>query len=120
MDFHAATGPGGGAAALQVDQGDEKSMTFKTLVPGLYVYCRVLPYSCREDERIDPAEGSSHRAPARARFRTADKIALRDNTDQFPRLVDHREPTQWFSSMTLAASTAESAAPTVITFLVII
>jgi len=27
-------------------------------------------------------------APARARFRTADKIALRDNTDQFPRLVD--------------------------------
>jgi len=68
VDFDAATGPGGGAAALQVDPGDKKSMTFKTLVPGLYVYRRVLPYSCREDERIDPAEGSSHRAPARARF----------------------------------------------------
>jgi nitrite reductase (NO-forming) len=38
VDFHAATGPGGGAAALQVDPGDEKSMTFKTLIPGLYVY----------------------------------------------------------------------------------
>jgi nitrite reductase (NO-forming) len=38
VDFHAATGPGGGAAALQVDPGDEKSMTFKVLVPGLYVY----------------------------------------------------------------------------------
>jgi nitrite reductase (NO-forming) len=38
VDFHAATGPGGGAAALQVDPGDEKSMTFKALVPGLYVY----------------------------------------------------------------------------------
>ena len=38
VDFHAATGPGGGAAALQVDPGDEKSMTFKALKPGLYVY----------------------------------------------------------------------------------
>ena len=38
VDFHAATGPGGGAAALQVDPGGEKSMTFKALVPGLYVY----------------------------------------------------------------------------------
>lgn len=38
VDFHAATGPGGGAAALQVDPGDEKSMRWKALVPGLYVY----------------------------------------------------------------------------------
>jgi nitrite reductase (NO-forming) len=38
VDFHATTGPGGGAAALQVDPGKEKSMTWKALVPGLYVY----------------------------------------------------------------------------------
>ncbi|MGB3272613.1 MAG: copper-containing nitrite reductase [Xanthobacteraceae bacterium] len=38
VDFHAATGPGGGAAALQVDPGKEKSMSFKALIPGLYVY----------------------------------------------------------------------------------
>ncbi len=38
VDFHAATGPGGGAAALQVNPGDGKSMSFKALVPGLYVY----------------------------------------------------------------------------------
>ncbi len=38
VDFHAATGPGGGAASLQVDPGDEKSMTWKALTPGLYVY----------------------------------------------------------------------------------
>ena len=38
VDFHAPTGPGGGAAALQVDPGKEKSMTWKALVPGLYVY----------------------------------------------------------------------------------
>jgi len=38
VDFHAATGPGGGAAALQVEPGGEKSMKFKVLTPGLYVY----------------------------------------------------------------------------------
>lgn len=38
VDFHAATGPGGGAAVLQVNPGQEKSMTWKALVPGLYVY----------------------------------------------------------------------------------
>jgi nitrite reductase (NO-forming) len=38
VDFHAATGPGGGAASLQVDPGHEKSMTWKALVPWLYVY----------------------------------------------------------------------------------
>ena len=38
VDFHAATGPGGGAAALQVDPGKERSMTWKALLPGLYVY----------------------------------------------------------------------------------
>jgi len=38
VDFHATTGPGGGAAALQVEPGSEKSMTWKALVSGLYVY----------------------------------------------------------------------------------
>ncbi len=38
VDFHAVTGPGGGAAVLQVEPGGEKSMSFKALVPGLYVY----------------------------------------------------------------------------------
>jgi nitrite reductase (NO-forming) len=38
VDFHAATGPGGGAAATQTDPGHEKTVTFKALVPGLYVY----------------------------------------------------------------------------------
>ena len=38
VDFHAATGSGGGAASTQVEPGDEKSFKFKALVPGLYVY----------------------------------------------------------------------------------
>ncbi len=38
VDFHAATGPGGGAAFLQVDPGGEKQLDFKALVPGIYVY----------------------------------------------------------------------------------
>lgn len=38
VDFHAATGPGGGAAATQTNPGDEHTVKFKALIPGLYVY----------------------------------------------------------------------------------
>src|SRR3546814_14484386 len=38
VDFHAVTGPGGGAAVTQVAPGQTKSFTFKALQPGLYVY----------------------------------------------------------------------------------
>ena len=38
VDFHAVTGPGGGAAFLQVEPGQTKQLDFKALVPGLYVY----------------------------------------------------------------------------------
>lgn len=38
VDFHATTGPGGGAKVLQVPPGETKSLTWKALNPGLYVY----------------------------------------------------------------------------------
>ena len=38
VDLHAVLGPGGGAAVLQVPPGQEKSITFKAMKPGLYVY----------------------------------------------------------------------------------
>jgi nitrite reductase (NO-forming) len=38
VDFHAVTGPGGGAVHTQVGPGESKSFTFKALNPGLYVY----------------------------------------------------------------------------------
>ncbi len=38
VDFHAVTGPGGGAAATTVDPGQHKSFTFTAMKPGLYVY----------------------------------------------------------------------------------
>ena len=38
VDFHAALAPGGGAFALQVDPGKEKTIRFKATVPGLFVY----------------------------------------------------------------------------------
>ena len=38
VDLHAVLGPGGGAAVLQVPPGQEKSITFKAMMPGLYVY----------------------------------------------------------------------------------
>lgn len=38
VDFHAATGPGGGAEFTQTDPGKENVVTYKALVPGLFVY----------------------------------------------------------------------------------
>jgi nitrite reductase (NO-forming) len=38
VDFHAVTGPGGGAAVTQAAPGKTESFTFKALQPGLYVY----------------------------------------------------------------------------------
>jgi nitrite reductase (NO-forming) len=38
VDFHAATGPGGGAEFTQTQPGEEKIVTFKALAPGLFVY----------------------------------------------------------------------------------
>ena len=38
IDFHAVTGPGGGAVATMAAPGESKGFTFKALSPGLYVY----------------------------------------------------------------------------------
>lgn len=38
VDFHAATGPGGGAEFTQAEPGQEKIVTFKAIIPGLFVY----------------------------------------------------------------------------------
>lgn len=38
IDFHAVTGPGGGAPVTTVVKGDERVAWFKMLHPGLYVY----------------------------------------------------------------------------------
>lgn len=38
IDFHAVTGPGGGAVATQTRPGEETHFTFKAINPGLFVY----------------------------------------------------------------------------------
>jgi nitrite reductase (NO-forming) len=38
VDFHAVTGPGGGAVATQTQPGNETTFSFQALNPGLYVY----------------------------------------------------------------------------------
>lgn len=38
IDLHAVTGPGGGATVTDVAPGESKTMRFKALNPGLYVY----------------------------------------------------------------------------------
>lgn len=44
VDFHAATGPGGGAGATSANPGEEKMVSFKALNPGLFIYhCAVPP-----------------------------------------------------------------------------
>ncbi|USN45383.1 MAG: nitrite reductase, copper-containing [Candidatus Woesearchaeota archaeon] len=44
LDFHAVTGPGGGAEVLQVPPGETKTFTFKALNPGIYIYhCASMP-----------------------------------------------------------------------------
>lgn len=43
VDFHAATGPGGGGAVSVVAPGETKEFYFKALNPGLYVYHCAVP-----------------------------------------------------------------------------
>ena len=38
VDFHAVTGPGGGAVATLASPGESRGFTFRALQPGLYVY----------------------------------------------------------------------------------
>lgn len=44
IDFHAVTGPGGGAVALQTAPGEESVITFKAIHPGLFVYHCATPH----------------------------------------------------------------------------
>jgi len=44
IDFHAVTGPGGGAPCLYAEQGETKTARFKLLQPGLFIYhCAAAP-----------------------------------------------------------------------------
>lgn len=43
IDLHAVTGPGGGGEATVVDPGESKTIRFKTLNPGLFVYHCAVP-----------------------------------------------------------------------------
>ena len=47
VDFHAVTGPGGGAVATSAEPGESKGFTFKALKPGLFVYHCATPMVAR-------------------------------------------------------------------------
>jgi nitrite reductase (NO-forming) len=64
VDFHAVTGPGGGAAATMANPGESKGFTFKALSPGLYVYHCATPIVAQHIANgmygmilVEPAEG---------------------------------------------------------------
>ncbi len=44
VDFHAVTGPGGGAVATQTPPGQETSFQFKALNPGIFIYHCASPH----------------------------------------------------------------------------
>src|SRR3989338_3955210 len=64
IDLHAVTGPGGGAVVTNVMPGESKTMTFKALNPGLYVYHCAHPNVATHDAHgmyglilVEPKEG---------------------------------------------------------------
>jgi nitrite reductase (NO-forming) len=64
VDFHAVTGPGGGAVATMVAPGESKGFTFKALNPGIYVYHCAAPMVAQHIANgmygmilVEPAEG---------------------------------------------------------------
>lgn len=64
VDFHAVTGPGGGAEATTAAPGETKRLRFKAIKPGLYVYhCAVPPVVMHMAHGmygmilVEPAEG---------------------------------------------------------------
>lgn len=64
VDFHAVTGPGGGAVATMAAPGESKGFTFKALAPGLYVYHCATPMVAQHIANgmyglilVEPAEG---------------------------------------------------------------
>jgi nitrite reductase (NO-forming) len=47
VDFHAVTGPGGGAIATEAAPGDSRGFEFRALNPGLYVYHCAIPMAAQ-------------------------------------------------------------------------
>ena len=66
VDFHAVTGPGGGAAGTMASPGGTKGFTFQALAPGLYVYHCAAPMVAQHIANgmygmilVEPEEGLS-------------------------------------------------------------
>ena len=67
VDFHAVTGPGGGAVATQTKAGTESMFSFKALNPGLFVYHCATPMVAMHISNgmygmilVEPAGGLPH------------------------------------------------------------
>lgn len=67
VDFHAAIGPGGGAALTQVPPGQSKSFSFRATTPGLFLYHCGSPMIAQHIANgmygmilVEPADGLAH------------------------------------------------------------
>lgn len=64
IDLHAVTGPGGGASATHVAPGETKTLRWRALAPGLYIYHCAMPNVSTHNSHgqygmilVDPKEG---------------------------------------------------------------
>ncbi|KAI8999864.1 Cupredoxin [Gaertneriomyces semiglobifer] len=92
IDFHAVTGPGGGAPATYAEEGQTRTAAFKLLYPGLWVYhCAAEPvpvhiangmYGCI---LVEPEEGM---APADKEFYVMQSELYATPSDDNPRMLE--------------------------------
>lgn len=118
VDFHAVTGPGGGAVATQTQPGGETTFTFKAINPGIYVYHCATPMVAHHIANgmygmilVEPEEG----LPAvdrefyvmQGEIYTAEDFGTKGaNTFSVDRLLDE-EPEYFVMNGSVGALTAE-------------
>lgn len=118
VDFHAVTGPGGGAAATLANPGETKTFTFRALKPGLYVYHCATPMVSQhiangmyglimvEPEEPLPAVDHEFYVMQGELYTEQDHGTRGELTEDIERLLDER-PTYWVMNGAFKALTGE-------------
>jgi nitrite reductase (NO-forming) len=118
VDFHAVTGPGGGAVATQTMPGGETSFTFKAINPGLYVYHCATPMVAHHISNgmyglilVEPEEGlppvDREFYVMQGEIYTAEKLGTKgDLTFSVDKLLDE-QPEYFFFNGSAGALTTE-------------
>jgi len=118
VDFHAVTGPGGGAAATAANPGESKTFTFKAMKPGLYVYHCATPIVAQhiangmyglilvEPETPLPAVDHEFYVMQGELYTEEDHGTKGELTESIEKLLDER-PTYWVMNGAFKALTGD-------------